>query len=177
MKQDGRDLLAQFRALAPERPPDLAAALERPRASWLALLVVLAVLVGVHGERSACCTPAHDLGVDGTPTCGTGNVHDPDRAVGPVGDVGAVHRVAPGRMGRRAASQIDDERGRFWLDSDVAGDHAVEVTLAPARPSARSRGATEVPSDEVGMRRYERRRAAPARACAARAPTCSQAVA
>jgi hypothetical protein len=58
--------------------------------------------------------------------------------------------------------QIDDERTRFWLDSDVAGKRAVQATLLP--PDRCSvRGATEVPSDEVGVRRYERVRSLPPR--------------
>lgn len=43
----------------------------------------------------------------------------------------------------------------FWLDSHVAGDHAVEATLLPSERCDVSR-ATPVPSDEVGMQRYER---------------------
>jgi hypothetical protein len=45
-------------------------------------------------------------------------------------------------------------RGTFWLDSDRAGPHAVEVTLLGPEDCAVT-GATEVPSDEVGMRRFE----------------------
>ena len=43
---------------------------------------------------------------------------------------------------------------RFWLDSDQAGLHAVEVSLRP--PDACSvDNASEVPSDEPGRRRFE----------------------
>ena len=41
------------------------------------------------------------------------------------------------------------------MSSDIAGDRAVEVTLRP-EGACRVDGATEVPSDEVGTRRYER---------------------
>ena len=44
--------------------------------------------------------------------------------------------------------------GRFWLDSDQAGGHAVEVRLRPPGACAVD-DATEVPSDEPGWRRFE----------------------
>ena len=43
----------------------------------------------------------------------------------------------------------------FSLDSDVGGEDAVQVALQPPDDCATT-GATEVPSDEVGMRRFER---------------------
>jgi hypothetical protein len=43
----------------------------------------------------------------------------------------------------------------FWPDSQVAGPHAVEATLPPTERCDVG-GATPVPSDEVGMQRYER---------------------
>jgi hypothetical protein len=42
---------------------------------------------------------------------------------------------------------------RFWLDSDRDGQQAVEVRLAESCDTA---GATEVPTDRVGMTRLER---------------------
>jgi hypothetical protein len=50
----------------------------------------------------------------------------------------------------------------FWLNSDRGGTHAVEATLRPAAACAVG-GATEVPSDEVGMRRFEQPLALPPR--------------
>ena len=44
---------------------------------------------------------------------------------------------------------------RFWLDSDRAGDHAVEISLRATTECDVSM-ATEVPSDEPGLRRFER---------------------
>jgi hypothetical protein len=159
MKQDGRDLLARFRDLAPPQPP---ISLQRWSAFRvvLALFVLLFLLFSIQAS-AGLLTPAHDLGVDGTPTCGTNGLmvlsaqsvpsarRLPCIAALPAGwDVGGV--------------QIDDERSRFWLDSDVAGKRAVEVTLLP-RTRCTTRGATEVPSDEVGVRRYERVRSLPPR--------------
>ena len=51
--------------------------------------------------------------------------------------------------------RIDRGEGRFWLDSDQAGKRAVEVTLRPPDDCVVD-GATEVPSDMVGMRRFEK---------------------
>ena len=43
----------------------------------------------------------------------------------------------------------------FWLNSDQGGKHAVEVSLLPPDDCSVA-GATEVPSDQVGMHRLER---------------------
>ncbi len=52
-------------------------------------------------------------------------------------------------------ANVERNKGRFWLDSDVAGDHAVEATLLP-RDRCHVQDATEVPTEEVGLRRFER---------------------
>ena len=72
--------------------------------------------------------------------------------------------------------QIDDERTRFWLDSDLAGDRVVEVTLLPPDHCSVA-GATEVPSDEVGVRRYEQGGGSCRPTCAAPGPIGSRAAA
>ena len=53
------------------------------------------------------------------------------------------------------AVQAVEDRAQFWLNSDKGGHHAVEVALLPPDECS-VRGATEVPSDQVGMRRFER---------------------
>jgi hypothetical protein len=152
MKQDGRDLLARFRALAPPQPR---ISLQRwsPFRVVLAVLVVTLLLFSIQAS-AGLLTPAHDLGVDGTPTCGTSNLM-----------ILSAQSVPSARLLPCVASipagwelggvQIDDERARFWLDSDLAGDRAVEVTLLPPDRCSVA-AATQVPSDEVGVRRYER---------------------
>ena len=50
---------------------------------------------------------------------------------------------------------VDDGETNFAFDSDIAGTRAIEVSLLPPGECATD-GATEVPSDEVGFRRYER---------------------
>ena len=150
MKADGRDLVAQFRALAPPRRP---VSLQRWgfRRVALALLVVLGVVIGTQAVFGLF-TPA-ELEVIGTPDCGTGPVtvlmaqsvpsatSVPCVAALPAGwEVGAVN--------------VRQDLSRFWLNSDVGGTHAVEVRLVPPADCATA-GATEVPSDQVGMHRLE----------------------
>jgi hypothetical protein len=157
MKQDGRDLLARFRELAPAQPR---ISLQR----WSPLRIGLAVFVLVFlvffvQASAGLLTPAADLGVEGTPTCGTGRLM-----------ILSAQSVPSARLLPCVASlpagwtlggiQIDEERARFWLDSDVAGKRAVEATLLPPT-SCSTAGATQVPSDENGARRYERVRALP----------------
>jgi hypothetical protein len=48
---------------------------------------------------------------------------------------------------------VDRGTGRFWLDSDRDGTHAIEVRLTR---SCVTSGATEIPSDRPEMRRLER---------------------
>jgi hypothetical protein len=159
MKQDGRDLLARFRALA---PPQRRISLQRwsPLRIGLALVVVVFVVFGVQAS-AGLLTPVHDLGVDGTPTCGNGNLMILSAQSVPSARLLPCIASVPAGW-ELGGIQIDDERARFWLDSDVAGHRAVQATLLP--PDRCSvRGATEVPSDEVGVRRYERVRSLPPR--------------
>lgn len=150
MKRDGRDLRAQFRALAPARRPI-------SMQQWSARRILLALAVLATGALAlnsvyGMFTPA-ELPVESDPTCGTEDVmilmaqavptatQVPCLASLPAGwDVGGV--------------EIRRGRGWFSLDSDRAGHDAVEVTLL--RPQDCSvADATEVPSDELGMQRYE----------------------
>jgi hypothetical protein len=61
---------------------------------------------------------------------------------------------------RLGALKIRRGESSFSLDSDAGGQDAVQVTLREAGECAVP-GATEVPSDEVGMRRFERIEALP----------------
>ena len=153
MKRDGRDLVAQFRALAPAAPTDLAAAVG-PAAGgrWpsASLLLTFLAAQNVYGMF----TPT-DLPIADDPTCGTGRRDDPDGPVGPDRHRGPVHRLAPRRL----------ERRRRGASSQTA--RGGSARLRPPATRSRSRcgrrasavdGAVEVPSDEVGLRRFERAR-------------------
>ena len=150
MKQDGRDLVAQFRALAPERRP---ISLQRwgPRRILLALACSLGVLLFAQSVY-ALFTPAelHDR-----PTSRRVRHQRRDGPDGPGGADGhrrAVHRLAPCRLGGRRAWSSSAATAGSLLQ---AADHRVEVTLRPPEACAIGRR-REVPSDELGMRRFER---------------------
>jgi tRNA A-37 threonylcarbamoyl transferase component Bud32/membrane-associated phospholipid phosphatase len=152
MKQDGRDLVAQFRALAPARRP---VSLQRWgfRRIALAIAVVLGLIVGSQAVFGLF-TPAEPNLVLAKPDCGTSELMV--LMAQSVPSATSVPCVAALPAGWEVGSvSVRQERARFWLNSDRGGKHAVEVRLVP--PAAcRTAGATEVPSDQVGMHRLER---------------------
>ena len=153
LKRDRRDLVAEFRAMAPARKP---ISLQR----WGPRRIVMAVafaLLGVLAVTNvyAMLTPA-ELPIGDEPACATNDVlvlmaqavpsaaEVPCIAALPVGwSVGGVTVRARGDV-------------RFWLDSDRVGGHAVDVRLRG--PGMCSIGAAaEVPSDETRWRRFDDR--------------------
>lgn len=151
MKRDGRDLLGQFRALAPHRRP---VAIQRWSVRRVALAIVaLAVLLLSVSAVSGLVRPAHDLEIAARPECGTGNVMVlVAQAVPTATVVPCVAGLPSGWRFDRA--KVHDGEARFWLDSDQAGHRAVEVTLRPPG-GCDVTGAQRVPSDEAGTERYE----------------------
>jgi hypothetical protein len=150
MKQDGRDLLAQFRALAPERRP-ISLQTWGVRRVVLALAIAGATAFGLSNVYQMF-TP-FELAIPGEPSCGTDDVMilmaqtvPTAPAVPCLVSLPAGWAVGGVRMHRG--------EGRFWLDSDQAGDRAVEVSIRPPEECTVD-GSTEVPSDEVGWRRFE----------------------
>ncbi len=158
MKADGRDLVAQFRAKVPERRP---ISLQRwsVKRVLLALGLVAAAVVVVPNAVSLF-RPVHDMQVTGSPDC----ANDSNLLVlmaQSVPSATSVPCVASLPAGWAVGGvRIRNDRGAFWLDSEDAGTRAVEVTLLPPElcPVAH---ASEVPSDEVGMRRFEQPEALP----------------
>jgi tRNA A-37 threonylcarbamoyl transferase component Bud32/membrane-associated phospholipid phosphatase len=152
MKRDGRDLIGQFRRLAPDRPR---IALQR----WSVRRVALAVAV-VGGLAFAAThavsmfTPVHDLPVSGAPSCGTESLTMlVAQAVPGATQVPCVATLPAGW--EHGGSHVERGRAEFWLDSDQGGDRAVTATLVPA-DECDVVGAVPVPSDEVGTQRFER---------------------
>jgi tRNA A-37 threonylcarbamoyl transferase component Bud32 len=152
LKRDGRDLLAQFRALAPSRRP---VSLQRWSIRRIALaLLILGGAVFVVEQTRQVFAPAADLGVYDRPSCGTGDTMIlmaqavPEAAMVPCLDLLPAGWEVGGTSIRRG-------KGSFWLSSDLAGHRAVEATLR-AEGECRVESTAEVPSDEVGTRRYER---------------------
>jgi hypothetical protein len=151
MKQDGRDLLSEFRALAPERRPISLQRWSFKRVALVGALIIVLLLVGA--ATKSLVTPGQ-MQVSGSPDCGTNNVmvlmaqsvpsaeRLPCLAALPAGwELGGV--------------LIRDGSARFWLDSDRAGGHAVEVRLRP-EDECNLADTVPVPSDEPGIRRHER---------------------
>jgi hypothetical protein len=152
MKKDPRDLLRQFREMAPARRP---IALQRWNVKRLALTLALLfgalvpVLLGAN-----LLVPAYYHDLPGNAACGTSNTMI--LMAQSVPSATSVPCVASLPAGWKVGGvQIERGRGEFWLDSDRAGTRAVTVSLVP-RDACTVRAASEVASDEPGMRRFER---------------------
>jgi hypothetical protein len=152
LKQDGRDLVGEFRAFGPPREP---IALQRWNLRRIALTLglVLALLLGV-GFISDLFAPVHAIPVSGTPSCNTGDLTVlVAQSVPTATRVPCVAAMPAGWSLHR--TDVRRHRTRLWFDSDQAGDDALRVTLQRPHECDVS-GATRVPSDEVGMQRFER---------------------
>jgi membrane-associated phospholipid phosphatase len=150
LKRDPRDLLSEFRALAPPRRP---IALQRwgSRRVVLAAAVlaaaVIALWVSVNAFRPAAAIGAYP------PVCGTG--HSMILSAQAVPSAAKLPCIAALPSGWTPGGGTDIRNGRvlFWLDSDLAGPRAVTVTLTATCDTS---GAQRVPSDQPGAERFER---------------------
>jgi tRNA A-37 threonylcarbamoyl transferase component Bud32/membrane-associated phospholipid phosphatase len=150
VKDDGRDLLAQFRALAPSRRP-ISLQTWSVRRVLLASALALGSLLSLWQVYNLF-TPV-DLPIADQPTCGTDDVMIlMAQAVPSASSVPCVAALPAGwDIG---GVSVHRDAGAFWLDSSVAGDRAVEVTLQPSERCDVAR-ASEVPTDEPGTQRFE----------------------
>ena len=127
MKRDGRDLVSEFRALAPARAP---VTLQR----WSVLRVLLAVGVLAGAALSAVqvvnlLQPRTDA-VGKRPTCGTDDVMVlMAEAVPEATMIPCIGAIPAGWTVNE--TNIASDRARFSLNSDTAGPSAVEATLMP----------------------------------------------
>jgi len=149
MKRDPRDLLGEFRALAPHRRP---IAVQR----WGSRRVITAAVV-LGGTAAAGLLslhvffPAQDIGAS-APVCGTG--HTMILSAQAVPSSALLPCIAALPSGWTAESaDISNGRVMFWLDSDRAGHRAVTVTLTATCDTS---GAHRIPSDQPGAMRFER---------------------
>jgi hypothetical protein len=152
LKADGRHLIEEFRALGPERRPIALQRWSVRRVGLAAGLVIATILV--VSQIATMLKPAHDLAVSASPTCGSGDVMILMAQSVPSATLVPCVATLP------AGFRLDDvhvQRGRteFALGSDIAGDHAVKVTLTPPDKCPVA-NAEPVPTDEVGTHRYER---------------------
>ena len=150
MKRDQRDLLGEFRALAPQRRP---IALQRWSIGRVALAVaMLAVITAALGETGNAFFPAaENLGAY-APSCGTG--HSMILSAQAVPSAALLPCIAALPTGwSLGGTDIASGRASLSLDSDRAGPRAVTVTLTATCDTS---GAQQIPSDQPGTRRFER---------------------
>jgi membrane-associated phospholipid phosphatase len=149
MKRDPRNLLGDFRALAPPRRP---IALQRwgTRRVLLAAAVLAALLVAVDASANAF-RPASALGAH-PPVCGTGpSMILSAQAVPSSARLPCIAALPSGWT--VGGTDIRNGQAQFWLDSDQAGGKAVTITLTAACDTS---GASRIPSDQPGAARFER---------------------
>jgi hypothetical protein len=149
MKKDPRDLLGEFRALAPQRPP---IALQRWSIQRIALVAaILAVTAAAVFQTGDAFFPkARNLGV-AAPTCGTG--HSMILSAQAVPSAAMLPCIAALPSGWSiGGADISSGQVRLWLDSDRAGPQAITVTLTATCDTS---GAHQIPSDQPGTRRFE----------------------
>jgi membrane-associated phospholipid phosphatase/tRNA A-37 threonylcarbamoyl transferase component Bud32 len=151
IKHDPRDLIGEFRSLA---PPRQRVALQHwsVRRVLLALSVVVGAIVAV-AAISALFRPAHDIGLQADPYCERSNVMI--LMAQSVPSATALPCVASLPAGWEInGARINDDGATIWLDSDVGGERAVAATLRGPGDCPVS-GAIPVASDEVGIDRFE----------------------
>ena len=149
LRRDPRDLLGEFRALAPPRPPIALQRWDTRRVALAGLLLIaLAAAVWIGGSA---LKPAR-LSMIAPPVCGHG--HSMILAAQAVPSSAMLPCIAALPSGWTAdLAEVSNGRAVFWLDSDLAGPRAVTVTLTAACDTS---GAVRVPSDQPGTARFER---------------------
>jgi hypothetical protein len=150
MKRDPRDLLGEFRALVPHRPPIVLQRWSIRRVALAAAMlgiITAAVFVGADAFLPA----ARNLGAR-APACDTG--HSTILSAQAVPSAALLPCIAALPSGWSIGdADIVSGKASFWLDSDRAGPRAITVTLTAACDTT---GARQIPSDQPGTRRFER---------------------
>jgi len=148
IKRDPRDLLGEFRALAPARPPIALQRWSIKRVALAAAMLAITTVAAVAGVHAFF--PAGNLGAS-APRCGTGHsMLLSAQAVPSAAMLPCIAALPPGWSTRGA--DISSGRVRLWLDSDRAGTGAITVTLTAACDTS---GAQQILSDQPGTRRFE----------------------
>ena len=150
MKRDPRDLLGEFRALVPQRPPIVLQRWSIRRVALAAAMLVI-ITAAVFEGADAFFPAARNLGAR-APACDTG--HSMILSAQAVPSAALLPCIAALPSGWSIGdADIVSGKASFWLDSDRAGPRAVTVTLAATCDTT---GARQIPSDQPGTRRFER---------------------
>ncbi len=151
MKRDPRDLLAEFRKLAPQRRPiGLQRWSARRVSRAAAMLAVIAVTTYV---TYTLFTPLPNPGAQ-APDCGTGHAMIlAAQAVPSAAFLPCIAALPSGWTAPGTDAEIASGQASFWLDSGQAGIQAVTITLTATCDTS---GAQQIPSDQPGTRRFER---------------------
>ena len=163
MKRDPRDLLAEFRKLAPQRKPIVLQRWSVRRVSLAAAMLAIFAVPAVFGVGLLVPTAAF---TGHAPDCGTGHTMIlaaqavpsaaflPCIAVLPSGWTAAGAQIASGRMTFQLGSgQIASGRLTFQLGSGQAGLQTATITLTATCDIA---GAQQISSDQPGRSQFER---------------------
>ena len=149
MKRDPRDLLAEFRKLAPQRQPIVLQRWSVRRVGLAAAMLALFVVPAVLGLT--LLLPTSNPSVH-APDCGTG--HTMILAAQAVPSAAVLPCIAALPSGWTSpGAEIASGKATFWLDSGQAGAQAVTITLTTACDTS---GAKQIPSGQPGTRLFER---------------------
>ena len=169
MKRDPRDLLAEFRKLAPQRKPIVLQRWSIRRVTLAAAMLALFAVAAVFGI--GLLLPASNSGVHApavhAPECGTS--HTMILAAQAVPSAAFLPCIAALPSGWTAADpEIASGQASFVLNSGQAGRQSgLNLTLGPSlaaqatvtitlTATCNTTGAQPIPSDQPGMRRFER---------------------
>jgi tRNA A-37 threonylcarbamoyl transferase component Bud32 len=158
MKRDPRDLLAEFRKLAPQRRPIVLQRWSVRRVSLAAATLAIFAVTTFFGVSlllpDTATTGLHvTLGADTrAPDCGPG--HAMILTAQAVPSAAFLPCIAALPSGWTTANpEIASGRASFVVNSGQAGLQAVTITLTATCDIS---GAQRIPSDQPGMRRFER---------------------
>ena len=166
MKRDPRDLLAEFRQLAPQRQPIVLQRWSVRRVTLAAAMLALFAVPTVFGIGLLLPTSAHSAPSSPAPDCGTS--HTMILAAQAVPSAAFLPCIAALPSGWTASGgQIASGRVSFALNSgSLAGGGGIQFMLGqPGQlqtvtitltATCDISGAQPIPSDQPGMRRFER---------------------
>ena len=152
LRRDPRDLLGEFRALAPPRPPIIMQRWNSRRVALAAAVIAItaAAVLYTPGMFAILLSGPRSLGVN-APSCGTGHAMILSaQAVPSAAMLPCINALPSGWT--IAGADITSGKTSLWLNSDRAGPAAITVTLTAACDTS---GAQQIPSDQPGTRRYE----------------------